>query len=237
MFDLIKTLLGSGDDEHNLLLQARAQLLTSLDESKTLLGEIVESIPEATFADDLEQRARSVDKASNKAEREIRKLLVEHLSFRSFDVPAGLVMMSVAKDMERLVDEVRNLSEVGLALVADLDVTYRQRLHALAQEVFESMDRTCQAFRDNNEALALDLVEHEKPYIARVHELGDAVQADEGLGVKRAVLLSRGIHVLHRLRAHLSNIASTIVFPVHRIDFAKRSYVRQARQELGLDEG
>ena len=236
MFDLIKSLMGSGDGQHNLLLQAREQLLTSLTESKVLLQEMLEGIPQASFAEDLEQRARSVDKASNRAERDIRKLLVEHLSFRSFDVSAGLVMMSVAKDMERLVDEVRNLAEVSVALMGDLDQDYRQRFHALGMEVLRTMERTCQAFSENDEAVALDLVEHEKPYIARIHELGDAVQADEALGVKRAVLLSRGIHVLHRLRAHLGNIASTVVFPVHRIDFAKRSYVRQAREELGLEE-
>ncbi|TVR45069.1 MAG: hypothetical protein EA402_05305 [Planctomycetota bacterium] len=236
MFDLFKSLLrrGAGADA-GLLFTARAQIIDTLGQAQEVLAEAVAAIASGQPGEGLEQRARSADKASNKAERELRKILVEHLAFSQTDGPACLVMMSVGKDVERLVDECRNLADLAVALGADPLGKHRQDLAPLAQEVHDLLARTCKAFADNDEAEALSLVESEKPFIARCHELGDRIIADEGLGVRPAVLLSRSIHVLHRLRAHLANIASTVVFPVHRIDFAKRSYIEDARKELGID--
>ena len=58
-------------------------------------------------------QARDIDKASNTTERSIRKLLIETLSFERSDAPLCLILMSVAKDGERMIDECRNLIEVG----------------------------------------------------------------------------------------------------------------------------
>lgn len=235
MFGIFKALLGQSSEPSTLLLSARSQILETLDSAYTLLAEVRSALGNGSVENGLGQRARAVDKASNKAERELRKILVEHLSFSQTDGPLCLVMMSVGKDVERLVDECRNIADIvgtaGFTIAAD----YYDEFIALTTEVQTVLKRTRDAFATNDEAAALDLVESEKPFIARAHVLGDRILADPHFGVRNAVMLSRGIHILHRLRAHLANIASTVVFPVHRIDFAKRSYIDDARKELGVD--
>lgn len=237
MFDVFKVLLGRHEVQDNLLLQARAQIIATLAEADTLLQESCHALAAGTVAADLEERARNIDKASNKAERSLRKMLVEHLGFSQHDAAACLVMMSVGKDVERLVDECRNLVDIAVALAGTLPEPYRQSFAQLGQDILAAFAQTRKAFADNDEATALNLVETEKTFIAQAHQLGDRILDDEELGVRRAVLLSRGVHFVRRLRAHLANIASTVVFPVHRIDFAKRSYIRDAREEFGLTEG
>ena len=49
----------------------------------------------------------------------------------------------------------------------------------------------------------------------------------------RLTLTSRAFHIIQRMRAHLGNIASTVVFPVHQIDFAAQKFVNAAKQRLG----
>ena len=63
-----------------------------------------------------EQRTElySSDIEVNELERAIRKRIVAHLSGSSrFDVPYGLLMMSLVKDVERLGDYAKNLSELA----------------------------------------------------------------------------------------------------------------------------
>ena len=56
------------------------------------------------------------DKEVNKAERSIRRELVQHLVVRpDADVPASLILMSVVKDAERIGDFCKNIFEIGRA--------------------------------------------------------------------------------------------------------------------------
>ncbi len=234
MFELFKTLLGSGKAA-SLLMQARSELLTTLAQAHELLQAALPHLLEPGDPEGLAERAKQVDKASNKAERQIRKLLIEHLAFHQADAPACLVLMSVAKDAERLVDECRNVVELSAQVREPTPVAYRDELQNYGAHILTTLTETRRAFADNDEALALALVEGEKPFVSAIAVVMDRIMDDEALGVRRAVLAWRAFRGLRRVRAHIANIASTVVFPVHRIDFAKRSYIEDARRDLGLN--
>lgn len=233
MFELFKTLLGGGKAA-SLLLDARNELLASMEQAQELLTNSLPHLLQAGDATEMVARARCVDKLANKAERSVRKLLVEHLAFERSDAPACLVLMSVAKDVERLVDECRNLVDLSLLVQEAMPEYYRAELQQLGERVRDDLDRSRRAFADNDETSALTLVEGEKPFRGELTQVTDRLLDDESLGVRRAVLAWRAFRSLHRVRAHIGNIASTVVFPVHRIDFAKRAYIREARRDLGL---
>jgi len=232
MLDLLKALFSGEPASTGLLVEATERFLSMLDQAHDLLKRATPHLLDPSAPDTLDDEARSIDKASNKTERDIRKLLIEHLAFSQAGGPACLVMMSVGKDGERIVDECRNLLESRKLLTENVPAGYQAELRQVAEEVTGVLDRTRKAFATNDEAAALALVEGEKPFIDRLQSIYDGLLDDEELTSRQAIVLSRSFRYLQRILAHLANVASTVVFPVHRIDFAKRSFVEDARKDL-----
>ena len=227
MFELFKTLLGAQSQYQNLLVQANAQFCEMLD----LAGEVLEQLVQRDEPGNLADEARQADKASNRMERGIRKLLVEHLAFGQADAPACLVLMSVAKDGERIVDLVRDL----VAVLPDCAESLRPRLIEQISNLRQQVASTRAAFATNNEPAALALVEGEKPDFASYDAIAEDVLKQDSLAPLQYARTWHCCEILERLRAHLGNIASTVVFPVHRIDFVKDKFIRDARKQLGID--
>ncbi|MDA3960757.1 MAG: hypothetical protein PF961_08200 [Planctomycetota bacterium] len=233
MLDLLKALFGGNAAQTSLLAEASDRFLGMLDQAHELLVQAVPHLLDKDAPEELDALARQVDKTSNRTERDIRKMLVEHLAFDHSDGPTCLVLMSVSKDAERLIDECRNLMESKLLIKSAVPSAYADPLRELSGEVSEVMQKTREAFANNDEQAALALVEGEKPFIARLQMVYDSLLDDDSLNTRQAVIISRALRYIQRMRAHLANIASTVVFPVHRIDFAKRSFVRQAKERIG----
>ena len=235
MLGILKALFDSKGDSHPLITEACGRLTSMLAETKDLLEKAVPWLLNKETPSELLAEARSVDKRSNKSEREIRKLLVEALAFNHYDGAICLVLMSAAKDGERLVDECRNLLDIGALVDTPIPESYGARLKEHTGTLIGLVDETRSAFAKNDEAKAIDLVEGEKPFIAALNVIQDEILNDTSLTPRQAIVVSRAFRYLHRIRAHLANIASTVVFPVHQIDFAKRSYVQQAKNRLKDD--
>ncbi|MHC5068565.1 MAG: phosphate signaling complex PhoU family protein [Planctomycetota bacterium] len=232
MLNMIKALFESDGSSTNLIGDARDQVLTMLDQAGELLTAALPHLLDHDAPQALSDQARSVDKASNQAEREIRKMLVEHLAFSQSDGPVCLVLMSVAKDCERLIDECRNLLDLRELIQKPVPTAYADDLRELVGEVCEIMATTRGAFAADDQPAALTLVEGEKPFISRLTAIQDRILDDTDMDQRQAVVTSRAFRVTQRVRAHLANIASTVIFPIHRIDFAKRKYVEDARREI-----
>jgi phosphate uptake regulator len=232
MLQMIKALFSGESTSSGLLVDATERFLSMLAQAHELLAAAGPHLLDQSAPEDLLTRARDVDKASNKAERDIRKMLIEHLSFSHADGPACLVLMSVAKDGERLIDECRNLLESRTLLKQPVPAQYAAELRTVTGEVTGILESTRSAFAANDAKAALELVEGEKPFIDKLQAIYDRLLDDESLSPRQAIVISRAFRYVQRIRAHLANIASTVVFPVHRIDFAKRSFVEDAREEL-----
>ncbi|MFW5858943.1 MAG: hypothetical protein ACOCYP_02880 [Planctomycetota bacterium] len=230
MFEVLKALFGS--DGRTLLEEAWERFLSMLDAAADLLERGAPVVLAAEHDPELRDLARSTDKESNREEREIRKLLVEHLAFDPGHGIPCLVLMSVAKDAERMVDECRALLALDTELDEPVPEAYRSEVRERVQAVLEVLRRVRTVIAERDRAGALAVVEEEKPFNAAVAAVQKHILADAGIDLRRGVLTYQALAGIIRIRAHLGNIASAVVMPVHRIDFAKQRYVDEARQDL-----
>jgi len=162
----------------------------------------------------------ALDKAINKTERSIRRELLVHGTVRGADVDQGLMLtyMSLAKDIERIGDKCKDIWELAdmgadLSTSADVDELRRHRVN-----VANLITETLAAFTSQD--------------TERVHELIPAIREDGDHYDTHVTDLVMSTHpsrevapqalfyrYVKRLSAHLSNILSSIVMPIDRLDF------------------
>lgn len=182
----------------------------------------------ATFgesdSDDAGEQLFALDAEINRTERAIRRELLVHGTVRGAEVDQGLMLMymSLAKDIERIGDKCKDiwdLSHMGanLSVGDDTEELTKHRDH-----VAELIDLTIDAFA--------------KEDAERVHELIELIRADadhydhhvlefvnSDLPSRVAAPRALFYRYIKRLSQHLSNILSSVVMPVDRLDFYKKS--------------
>ena len=172
-------------------------------------------------------RLYATDVRVNKTERKIRLQIVEHLAIHpGGDVPACLVLMSLVKDAERIGDYCKNLYEVGAVLGKGLapgvvDAGARE-VHAHIVETFE---KTKKALLEGDEAVAA-AVTREAKKVAHALEEKVAAVAGSDLPARAAVCQALALRHMKRVHAHLCNIASSVVQPVHKLDYLDEGPLR-----------
>lgn len=174
----------------------------------------------------------ALDKDINRTERAIRRELLVHGTVRGAEVDQGLMLtyMSVAKDIERIGDKCKDiweLAEMGanLSLGEDADEIGKHRAH-----VSELIEWTLDAFSTENADKVHDLietinadVEHYDSHV--VHFVTSEMPSR--FAAPRALFY----RYIKRLSRHLSNILSSVVMPVDRLDFYRREKALDAEQE------
>jgi len=170
--------------------------------------------------DDVQDDLLRRDIAVNRKERSIRKQIVESLSVRGENttVPASLVLMSIVKDAERVGDYCKNLLETAQMLrkpVAKL--RHSHEVVEIGEHVSLIFKDSIRAFADEDEVLAQEIIQDEGLMNKRCDALIEAI-ARSDLDANEAVGTVLWIRFLKRIEAHLSNICSSVVLPVHRLD-------------------
>ncbi len=156
----------------------------------------------------------------NQFERQIRKLVIAHLvGGNPTDVPYGLLMMSLVKDVERLGDYAKNLVEVPELRAGDFPedenlselLEIKSRVVALAQEVLPVYSAS-----DHQRAKALTL---EGRSVARRCDQLVARIARGDYPANIAVSLTLGARFFKRVEGHLLNVLSSVLMPLHKLDY------------------
>jgi Na+/phosphate symporter len=166
-------------------------------------------------------RIRQRDVEVNALQRTIRRQVVAHLSFETGrgDVPYCLLLVSLVKDVERLGDYAKNLSEVRAIHPAPLPDD------AIVREL----------------ASVRDWVGTNYPVLVDVFELADRDRADkliaEGRTISRnldaligkiagadydgrsATALAMGTRFYKRIVGHVINLLTGVVQPLHKLDY------------------
>jgi len=162
------------------------------------------------------------DKQVNKLERSIRAQIVKHLTFRhETNLAACLVLMSVVKDAERIGDYCKNIFEVGKFHTSEFTAqTYIASLERMRAKVEELFGLTTHAFRmsdvDSARRVQKEFGIFSKDCDQLIRQL---LQQQENIPTADAVACSLLARHMKRIGAHLANIASAVVAPVHRLDF------------------
>jgi phosphate transport system protein len=160
------------------------------------------------------------DKRINHLQRKVRKQLVEHLSMSpGSDVPISLVLMSITKDAERLGDYCKNLLEVSEAMEEPLGKgSHGEKIGQLLTDIEALFEPTANATIDSDKAAAAELVERGRELACRCDSFINELLEDD-LPTREAVLLTLTARYLKRIALHLTNIASSVVMPLHRLDY------------------
>jgi phosphate uptake regulator len=207
-----------GQDRERLdRIEAKVQRMIELDRHEfdlamsALMGEVV--------AAEVNDELRSTDQKVNQLEREIRRELAVHASvFGEMQTPAVLVYMSIVKDIERIGDYAKNLLDLALDGASFVDVPDTAEWQRLRSEVSEYIADAADAFLTRNPQRARTLLTRGSDLLDvfddRVTELVSA--NDPG---NQAVARALAHRYLKRVVAHLMNLLSAVVMPLHSIDF------------------
>lgn len=162
----------------------------------------------------------ATDHRINRIQRKIRKQLVEHLIVSpGSDVPISLTLMSITKDAERVGDICKNMLEEAEALGGPLGGgQFGERFTSLVGGTHDLFEPTARAFRESDKQLGQQAVERARK-LAR--ECNDVISAllESDLESRTAVVYALLARSLKRICLHLSNIASSVVMPLHRLDY------------------
>jgi len=168
---------------------------------------------------DIHENVYKRDVEINRRERAIRKGILQHLTVHpGGDLPACLVLMSIVKDAERVGDYAKNIVEVAQALKKNpKELRHIEELLDISEHVTDIFANTINAIRDSDGALAKEVVQDESAMTKRCDALVEKI-ANSDLTANEAVCTAMAIRFFKRIEAHLSNIASSVVLPVHRLD-------------------
>jgi len=157
----------------------------------------------------------------NKLERKIRKQLIAHLSIagNAADVPYSLLLMSLVKDVERIGDYAKNLAETldvsGAILPDDDTVAELREIRNGVEGVFEAV---AEVFSRSNEEEAVALIHQGRDMSHRCDALIDRI-AKGDYDAATTVAVTLGTRFYKRIGAHLLNILSGVVMPLHKLDY------------------
>ncbi len=166
----------------------------------------------------------SEDQEINRYEMEIRKKILEHLSVNpKQDVTFSLVLLGVARDVERTGDFSKNIYELASKHPKGLkEGKYFQEMARLKDQVLELFDLTWPALNESDVGKAERAMNlHNTVISKRLDQLIDDLLDDKEIDVKEAVTYALLSRYLKRISAHLKNIASAVSNPFDRIRYVK----------------
>jgi phosphate transport system protein len=195
------------------------QFVEMLHLSRSLYRMILERFQTGADIKEIEKEVYQSDIHINKLERRIRKSLVTHLTISPGQEVLGcLVLMSIVKDAERLGDFCKDLFDVAAIWCCSCaDFYYSDIISTFTKYVSDVYDDTIEAFENEDAVLASEIIRDESKWDKRFdHFIGEVARSD--IATCEAVCTVLMTRTLKRLQAHLANIASSVVLPIHHID-------------------
>lgn len=181
-----------------------------------------------------EERTRiyKQDVKVNKLERKIRKQVIAHLSVagNAADVPYSLLLMSLVKDVERIGDYAKNLAETldvsGVILPDDDTVAELREIRNGIESTFEAV---AEVFARSDEEEAVELIRQGRDMSHRCDALIDRI-AKSNYDAATTVAVTLGTRFYKRIGAHLLNILSGVVMPLHKLDYYDEKVLEAPRR-------
>jgi phosphate uptake regulator len=161
------------------------------------------------------------DRKINKLERRIRKQVIAHLAARgrAADIPYCLLLTSLVKDVERIGDYAKNLTEITdfrPGLLPDDDKG--RELREIRQGVEEAFDQLAGVFEESDRERAVELIQGGKALAHRCEALIRTV-AESDYDARTATAVVLGARFYKRVGGHVLNVLSSVVMPLHKIDY------------------
>ena len=190
-----------------------------------LTREMSHSAGKIFFGEDHDENAQDkvhkTDAEVNELERVIRRSLMTHLAIpgNSADAPYSLLLMSLVKDVERLGDYAKNLSEIVeigpdvLPEGAELD-----ELQLIRKSVESAYQACANVVLSSRQGEAAELIQQGRETARRCDGLITTIgKSDYDASTTTALIL--GSRYYKRINAHVLNVLSSVVMPLDKIDY------------------
>jgi len=209
----------------DLMTQAASECEEMLDLCHSMVRASVESLRRRDDAS-IDIDVYAMDKKLNSFERDVRRKVMTHLSLgNGADLSAGLGLVSIVIDIERIGDYSKNIHDLARNHPKRLDCgSLEPEVAALEQETLVYFDRTVRAFEQANaqEASAL-MKEYKADISARCAKIEERLVAGQTeLPAAEAVTLALYLRCLKRISAHARNLISSLVNPFPRIGYKEK---------------
>jgi phosphate uptake regulator len=169
----------------------------------------------------LEERRRvyKMDIQVNRLERSVRKRVITHLSTSRGHINYCLLMMSLVKDAERIGDYLKNVTEVSeLGGSAVPEGELRDELNDLIGVAHMLFEKTPTILDSQDTEVAMQAIEEGRAANKRCDQL--LVQlAKSDLSASETTSMVLLTRFYKRIGAHLANLLSSIVMPLHKLDY------------------
>lgn len=169
----------------------------------------------------------------NKLERRIRKQITAHLTLGNGekDAPYCLLLMSIVKDVERIGDYCKNIVEIydegGGPLPGDENEAELREIRTMVEETFNAAG---EIFAKSDTETAMDLLRRGKELTRRCDRLVSRV-ARSDYDAPTTTTLVLGARYYKRIQAHLLNVLSGVVMPLHKLDYYDEKYISEMRED------
>lgn len=212
------------------LFRGESQLTQAFERSQEML-EVDREMFEAAI-DSLRKRddaklaidVYAKDQMINAYEREVRRKVFTHLVIDGAkrDINAGLALVSIVIDIERIGDYTKNIVELALHHPHRLSGgTFEDELRKIESAVRTMFGLLIEALPESDESKAREVMS-EHWWVARRADqiVRQLIEKDEPtLPGRQGVAAALYFRYLKRVSAHLMNIASSVVNPFDRIGF------------------
>lgn len=182
----------------------------------------------------------SADVKVNKLERKIRKRVVSHLALNGGgDAVYGLLLMSLVKDAERIGDYAKNLSEIyqeGGGALPGADDTNVTELRAIRDTAEALLGQVARVFSESDPQAAAGLIERGVAAGRRADAMIRSVSSGD-YDAATAVTLILGARFYKRINAHVVNILTGVVMPIHKLDYYDEDHLTRLQEGAEGDAG
>jgi phosphate uptake regulator len=208
-----------------LMDRAYQRSFVMLDITRSMFLEAKTSLRER-HTNEVDEGILSKDEEVNRYLREVRRDVFNDIAIRGAGkLPAGLVLVSIIIDIERIGDYTKNIVELATNHPGKLHAgKYEEELKRVEAAVEDSFLRTRECFEAGEAESARQLL-GEYEWVSRVCDqclYGLVKEEETSLSVGDAVTLAMYFRWLKRISSHLRNITTGVVNPFESIGFKPR---------------
>jgi len=207
----------------SLYEQALLECHEMLDIDLTMFRESIKSLRKSDSAE-IKIDIYAMDKRINEFERDVRRKVMTHLAIGGKeDIGAGLVLVSVVIDIERIGDYTKNIYDLAVKHPKKLNGgSLEDQLSKIEKITFNLFEESILAFKNQNVDKARGLMGKYKDNISSqcdsiTNEIIMGKIGDLNAGTASAVGLYA--RYLKRTAAHSRNLISSLVNPFERIGY------------------
>lgn len=155
-----------------------------------------------------------MDDKVNAGEREVRRVVLEHLAVSPQDDLAwSLLLLSAIQDAERSGDLSKSLAKTAALAEAPREGDHADALRAIRDDVRGMFEKAKKAFSKGDADAAHDVMRANQRMKGRVADLLEAIAADRSLTPNAATVFALSARMIGRMSSHLSNVASAVALP------------------------